>query len=318
MPRFDLTDAAVQQQALAFLQNQASFIETEVYRVQYPDIIYPLLTPVDTSAPDWVKSITFYSISQVGQADWFHHMASDMRLADIQRARNEVSVDMAGIGYRYTLEEVGQAMMMGVPLTAERGMAANRAYQEFIERIALVGDTNKGWTGILNNALVTVVNAPVGAGPTDTEWVAKTGDEIVADINTILTGIYTASNTVEMANTLLLPVAQFNLIATKRLGSATDMTVLQWIQRYNTYTALTGQPLVIRAVRQLAGAGAGGTDRAIAYRRDPQIVKMHIPMPHRFLPVWQTAPITFDVPGIFRLSGVEIRRPMAFRYLDLI
>ena len=97
-----------------------------------------------------------------------------------------------------------------------------------------------------------------------------------------------------------------------------NMTVLQWIQKYNVYTAQTGQPLIIRAVRALATAGAGGTARAIAYRRDPQIVKMHIPMPHRFLPVWQTGPITFDVPGIFRLSGVEIRRPGAFRYLDLI
>jgi len=43
---------------------------------------------------------------------------------------------------------------------------------------------------------------------------------------------------------------------------------------------------------------------------------MHIPMRHRFLPVWQTGPITFDVPGIFRTGGVEIRRPGAFRYVD--
>lgn len=315
MPRYDLVDA---QQALGFVTNQASFIEAEVYRQQFPEIQYPLLIPVDTSAPDWVKSITFFSTSQVGQADWFHHMATDMRIADISRARNEVGVEMAGIGYRYTLEEVGQAMMMNVPLTSERGMAAFRAYEEFVERVAIAGDTDKGWTGLVNNALVTIVNAPTGAAPVDTEWVGKTGDEIATDINLLLTGIYTATNTVEMANTLLLPVAQFTLLATKRMSAQVAMTVLEWINKYNVYTAQTGLPLVIRAVRQLSTAGVGGTARAVAYRRDPQIIKMHIPMPHRFLPVWQTGPITFDIPGIFRLGGVELRRPGAMRYMDLI
>jgi hypothetical protein len=46
------------------------------------------------------------------------------------------------------------------------------------------------------------------------------------------------------------------------------------------------------------------------------VLKMHIPMPHRFLPVWQTGPMRFDVPGIFRLGGLEIRRPKAVRYVD--
>jgi hypothetical protein len=32
--------------------------------------------------------------------------------------------------------------------------------------------------------------------------------------------------------------------------------------------------------------------------------------------VWQRGPIRFDVPGIFRLGGLEIRRPKAVRYID--
>ena len=54
----------------------------------------------------------------------------------------------------------------------------------------------------------------------------------------------------------------------------------------------------------------------IAYARDPEVLKMHIPMTHKFLPVWQTGPLVFDVPGIFRLAGLEIRRPGAVRYMD--
>jgi hypothetical protein len=54
----------------------------------------------------------------------------------------------------------------------------------------------------------------------------------------------------------------------------------------------------------------------VAYRRDPSVVKMYMPMPFRFLPVWQTGPIIFEVPGIFRLGGVDVRRPKAMRYVD--
>lgn len=307
------------QSAMSFMVNQLTYIEPYVYEIQYPDIQYPFLIPIDESAPDWVKSITFFSIQHVGQAEWFHHMATDMRLADVQRAKFEVPVEMAGIGYRYTLEELGQAIQAGTNLTGERASAAIRAYEEFVEQIAMVGDTDKNWTGLINDPGVTATTAPVGGGASpDTEWVTKTGDEIAKDVNAVLTGVYTTSQTVEMADTILLPVEQFTLIATKRMSDSVDMTVLDWISRYNVYTAQTGRPLTIRAVRQLDNAGGAGIDRMMAYRRDPTVIKMHIPMRHRFLPVWQTGPITFDVPGIFRLGGVEIRRPGACRYLDAI
>jgi hypothetical protein len=39
-------------------------------------------------------------------------------------------------------------------------------------------------------------------------------------------------------------------------------------------------------------------------------------MPHRFLPVYQDGPTSFEIPGIFRTGGIEVLRPGAFRYLD--
>jgi hypothetical protein len=39
-------------------------------------------------------------------------------------------------------------------------------------------------------------------------------------------------------------------------------------------------------------------------------------MPHRFLPPRQTGALKYEVPGIFRTAGLEVRRPMAMRYMD--
>lgn len=303
------------QAALGFLVEQTSHIEAEVYKVRYPNIQYPQLIPIDTSAPEWAKSVTFFSMDQAGKADWFHHMGTDMAVADVARAKHERTVEMAGIGYRYTLEELGQAMMIpGMNLSMDKADAARRAYEEFVDGVVITGDSDKGLTGISNDANVTAVQADQEGGNTD--WASKTADAIIKDVNDALTGVWTASKQVEIADTVLLPVDSMALIATKQRSSASDISVLEWLLRYNVYTLTTGQPLMVRGVRGLETAGDGDAGRMIVYRRDPQVLKMHIPMPHRFLPVWQTGPITFDVPGIFRLAGVEIRRPGAVRYVD--
>jgi hypothetical protein len=311
--RRQLADA---QQALGFLIEQTSHIESEVVRILYPDIQYPQLIPVDTSAFEWAKSVTFFSMDKVGQAGWFHHMAKDIPIADVQRTKHEHGIEMAGIGYRYTLEEIGQAMMIpGLNLSTERAEAARRAYEEFVDYSALYGDEDKEWTGLINDASVTAVTA-IGDGTGNSgAWADKDADKILRDVNDALSGIYTESRTVEMADTVGLPVAEHTRLATKRIPDTT-MTVLQFLMLHNVYTAQTGQPLMVRAIRGLETAGEGGTGRMIAYRRDPRVLKLHLPMPHRFLPIWQTGPITYDIPGIFRLGGVEIRRPGAMRYVD--
>lgn len=303
------------QQALGFVISQTSYIEQQVYETQYPDIQYPALIPVDTSANEWAKSITYYSSNKVGVAGWFHSYAKDIHVADIERTKNEVGVEMADIGYRYTLEEIGQAMMIpGTNLTSDRAAAAVRAYEEFVDDAALRGKAEKSFSGLIDYPGITRVLAPAGASG-HTVWNQKTADEILRDVNGALSGIFSTSLQIEMANTILLPVECLLLIGTMRIPD-TAITVLDFLQTKNVYTLQTGQPLTIRAVRGLETAGQGGSGRMIAYRRDPQVLKLHIPMTHRFLPVWQTGPMVFDVPGIFRFAGLEIRRPGAVRYVD--
>jgi hypothetical protein len=303
--------------ALSFLTQQASYIETEVYRTKYPEIQYPNLIPVDTSAGEWARSIEFFSMNTVGKADWFHAEANDMPRADIDMNKFDVKVEMAGIGYGYNLDEIGYAQRVNISLTAERAIAARRAYEEFMEGVVLIGDTRKNWTGLLNSAAVTPVTVTADGTGSSTLWINKTGDQIARDINDALTVINTGTLGVEYADTLLLPIAQFNLLITKRLGTNGEGgTVWEWLQKANVYTITTGNPLRVLAVRQLSTAGAGSSARLVAYRRDPGVVKLHVPMTHRFLPVWQTGPMRFDVPGVFRTSGVDIRRPGSFAYRD--
>jgi hypothetical protein len=69
-----------------------------------------------------------------------------------------------------------------------------------------------------------------------------------------------------------------------------------------------GQALDIKADHRI-------TTRAVAWMKDPEVLKLHMPMPLRFLPV-QPRNIEYYVPGMFRMAGLDIRRPPAVRYLD--
>src|ERR1700739_1160341 len=91
------------QQQLGFLQAQTAYIEAQVYRIQYPEIMYPKLMPIDTSASEWAQTIEYYSIDKVGNADWYDGSATNIPMADVNRDRRVQGVEMAAIGYRYNL-----------------------------------------------------------------------------------------------------------------------------------------------------------------------------------------------------------------------
>jgi hypothetical protein len=206
-------------------------------------------------------------------------------------------------------------MIPNLNLMVERAAAARRASEEMIDAITFFGDTTKNWTGLTNDANVTISNAAADGTGSSALWSAKTANLMARDINVILSGVYTASLTTEIADTLLLPPDRFTTLAGS-LVTNTAVSGLNLVQTGNAYTALTGNPLTIRTVRGLETAGAGGIARAIAYRNDPQILKLHLPMPFNFRPPMQVTALRFDVPGIFRTGGVEIRRPKSMRYLD--
>ncbi len=46
------------------------------------------------------------------------------------------------------------------------------------------------------------------------------------------------------------------------------------------------------------------------------MLRFHLPMPHRFLPPFQKSSMSYEVAGIMRTGGLEVRLPKAISYLD--
>jgi hypothetical protein len=319
MLSWNFTD--VQQQAMSFLRSQLIIVEPEVYSIQYADIQYPGLVPVVNDGFEWAKAVMYMSMNSVGRAQWLHGAARDFPVADVTREQFQVAIEMAAIGYRYNLEEISVgARTPGFNIGPERAEAARRAYLEFVDDTVLRGQTDKGWEGLMNQSSgVAVIDAAdVGdenGGTNSSYWMHKTSQQIMDDFNGALVDVYADSLQIEMADTVLMPLSEMIRLSQMQMPNL-NMTALSWLQANNIYTNQTGRQLTIRSVRGLEAADAAGGGRAVFYRRDPSVIRFHLPMPHRFLPVFMEDPMTFLIPGIFRMGPIEIRRPGAIRYLD--
>lgn len=288
------------QAALGFVVSQRSHIEPVVLKKPYPQIRYPMMIPVDTSANPFAASVTFFSQDSVGKAKFINGKGDDIPLVNVTGTKFEQTINMAGVGYSFSLEEIGAAQMLGQNLSADGADAARMAYEQLVDEVAFIGNTTLGVQGLFNTTGITTI----AAGAT---FAASTPDAVLAIINNALTAIESGSLGVEIADTIVLPLALAGTME-RRLGDGSDTTILDFIMRANRYTRRTGLPLTVEFSHRL-------TTTMVVYRRDPSVLKLHMPMPLQFIPP-QMVNLEVKVLGMFRFAPINIRRPGAMRYVS--
>ncbi|HDS1723388.1 DUF2184 domain-containing protein [Pseudomonas sp. YQ_13] len=307
------------QAALPFVIAQGRNIETRVYQRRYPAFNYAAHVPVVTEGQPWAIGTTFFTVDTAGEAKFLSGAGTDMPFNQATRDQASHDFAMIGSGWEWNLEEINQAALYGVNLNDTKAMSAADKVERLLNSIAMVGSTEKNWQGFLNNSAVSRADAAATGTGSSTFWSAKTVDQILDDVNGLLSGIRTNTEEVEWADTLRLPPNAFRLAATKRLGAGDGfITVLEYLRRNNIYTAETGQPLDIMPIREARNASQDGGGRAVAYRKDPEVLRFHLPMPRRVLAPRQKSIMGFETGIIARTGGTEIRLPGAVAYLDEI
>lgn len=308
--RQPFTDA---QAALPFVVAQGRNIETRIYQRRYPTYNYAQVIPVVTEGNQWAIGTTFFTVDTAGEAKFLSGSANDMPFNAATKDMASHDFAMIGSGWEWNLEEVNQAALYGIDLNSTKAMSASDKVERLLNAIAFTGSTEKNWTGFANS---TVVPRADVATP-GTFWPAKSADQMLTDVDEVLSRVRTQTNEIEWADSIALPPVAFRTAATKRLGAGDGLiTVLEYIRKNNIYTAETGQPLNIYPVRELATASQDGGGRMVAYRRDEEVLKMHLPMPRTVLQPRQKSLMGFETGIIARTGGVEIRLPKAMAYAD--
>ena len=136
-----------------------------------------------------------------------------------------------------------------------------------------------GNAGIVNNTNLTAIALPAGASGSIL-WKNKTPNEILNDVNTMLVNTWSASqyDVSGMANHILIPPAQFAYISTTLISSAGNVSILTYLLE-NNIGKTQGVDVQIFPSRWCIGAGAGATDRAVAYVNDEDRLYFDLTVP---------------------------------------
>lgn len=300
-------DAAFNSGGMGFVINQLAFVETKIYERKFAPLLYQRLVNISTEGGPGVTSFVYKTMDGVGQGKRIANCADDIPYVDFAMGGQVVPVVLGGVGYHYQTEELRQAAMLNVPLAATKARLAFRAYENHMNKVALVGE-DRDLFGLCNNPQVPIITA---AAPITN---ASAYGEVMATINGALGEVHAATMMNSFANTILMPPSIWtNWISI--FHPMTGVPLSEMIAEYNYTTVSGGGELLPLQVPQLETAAPGGKRRIVVYNRDADNVVMHIPMPLTFLPP-QAEDLDLKIPGEYKYSGVEIRYLSTIRYID--
>lgn len=295
----------------AFLERELTQVRSKTFETMFGAVkalsFFPLATDVAASADTYTyKVYTDYGEAKIGARGTDNPPRVGVTAKEV--TGKVYPIDAA---YGWDINEIAEAMRVGVPLSQRLSMAARRVIARGIDQMVFNGrpasgaSSNLVTTGAANAADVTV------HGSDFTHWVLGTTtydtiiDEFLAthDAQTLAC----KDNEDLMSDRCLMPTNRYNVMKSTKVGVDSSLTVLKYLE-LNTN-------LKIDPWYKLTGAGASSKDRAVFYKYAPDVAEAVAPVIFEQLSP-QARNYEFEVPCFGRAGGTKVYQPVGFRYRD--
>lgn len=258
-------------------------------------------------------------ISPNGKA-WIGKDANAISGVALDIGKTPQPLHLWGMEISYTLPELESAMKVGRPIDVSKYEAMQLKHQMDVDEQVYVGDATLGSTGLVNGAPVSNIANVANSAGGNPRWSAKTANEILADVNELLTSVWAASGWAVIPTELRLPPAQYGYLVAQKVSEAGNVSILKFLLE-NNLANQNGQKLNIQPLKWLIGRGVGGTpgqlgtvDRMVAYTNDkkrvrfPMTTLQRTPLEYRSL---------YQITTYYgRLGSVEFVYPETVGYRD--
>lgn len=279
-------------------------VKARSYDVVYPELTATMVIPVDTSAGTGTETITYYQYDAVGQADIISNYSTDLPRVDLKGDKFTADVKSLGDSYGYSVQDARAAAKAGKPLEQRKANAARRAIDQKINDLAYFGDSKHKIVGLLSHANIPTYTLPTDGTGTTTTFATKTPDQIIRDLNGMVSKMLELTQNTEIPDTMLIDHVTHAYISSTPRSSTSDTTILQFFLANNPYVKN------VQVVPELKGTGTGGTNVLIMYRKSPDKLTLEIPQPFEQLPV-QTNGLEFVINCHARCAGVIVYYPLS-------
>ncbi|MBP1132626.1 hypothetical protein JOE25_004232 [Serratia sp. PL17] len=226
----------------------------------------------DISIADEVSSFTNSDFASVGGPNphgknWMGKKATAIPGIDldIQPTRNNLTPWAQEVGW--TVLELASAQKMGRPIDVQKYEGMRMKWNMDTDEQVYIGDSELGVPGLLNLPTVTPTAAAAA-------WTATTDpDVIVQDINLVLIDAWVRSGYAVCPAKIGLAPELFGLLASKKVSSAGNISVLEYVKINTIAFQENGESLEIVSMKWASKRGAGGAHRIVAYTQDEKFVR---------------------------------------------
>ncbi|MGR7204491.1 DUF2184 domain-containing protein [Klebsiella aerogenes] len=268
----------------------------------------------DISIADEVSSFTNTDFSSVGGPNpigknWMGKKgtATPGPELDILPTRNNLTPWATEVSW--TVLELASAQKLGRPIDTQKYEAMKLKWNMDTDEQVYIGDSVLGVAGLLNLPDITPLAAAAA-------WTATIDpDVILQDINLLLTDVWMRSGYAVCPAKIGLAPELFGLLTIKKVSSAGNISVLEYVKINSIAYQENGEPLEIVSIKWASKRGAGGSHRIVAYTQDekyirfPMVPLLNTPLEYRSM---QQLTVYYG-----KLGQVEAPYSNTISYLDV-
>lgn len=310
-----LNDIEANAQAVNFITNNMQAIQATIEEVLYTEFRLDSFFPIITNIPEGARTYSYRVTNKYGLGKFINNSGRDANNASVSLQNVPYSLEYGGIIPSWTLEDLRAAAFTGLSLDSETVAAGTEGCMDHIENVGLIGDSTFGFTGLTNDA-------EIPSTPSAKTIATMSPDEMVAFVQSKVSFLIAQteevfSRVIRTGLTLYLPIAQETLLGDTKLADDASKTVWDYVKVNNQWTRRTGQELKMETVSEMAGAGAGSTDRCLFGFNHDRVMEMAMPIQPRVIQTINTH-YGVDTPMEYKVSGLNVKRPTAMLYVDSI
>ncbi len=281
-----------------FLKQQLNHILNLAFEESFPALKARSFVPVNRGIPQAAETVSTRIWDAYGEAKVLNAGADDFPSVSIGQREAFAAIKSLGCYFEYSVLDLRRSELAGTDLDAKLAVAARQTIESKIDKLAVNGDERFGIKGITNHEGFNELT--LNKWFDDKGKALKTPEQMLGDINQMISVIAENTNNVLLPDTLLLPVKHYSYLAQTSFSSLSQVTILNYLLSNNPYLKNIDWWVHLK-------------DRCIVYPRTPQALEMYIPLEFEMLEP-QSVGMNIRVHCHARFGGVQVYTPKACAY----
>jgi hypothetical protein len=272
----------------------------------------------DITTGDEISSFTNSAFAAAGGVNptgisWIAKDVNAITGAQLDIGKTPQPLFLWGMELSYTMPELASAMQAGRPIDSQKYDVIKLKHTMDVDNLVYIGDTTINSFGLTNHPTVTDVTNVTG-GTWQAAITAGTPNVILAQVNEVLSTVWSTSGWAVMPTELRVPPQQFGLLVSNVVSAAGNVSILRFLQENSLCNTQNGRPLNIQPLKWLNGRGVGATQRMVAYTKQYNYLRYPMTALQRTPLEWRSLYNLTTYWG--RLGMIEIVYPETVGYRD--